>query len=262
MRVGKNRYHPLMTVGVYGLGRFGRFWTELLAKKFDVVCTNRSPDKSTPAGARRCAPAEFSRCDAVFLCTAISSIDAVTRELAPLLSPGTTVIDTCSVKVYPVRLMEENLPSSIRLIASHPMFGPDSGRDGVETLPMIMWPVRCPSEVFSYWKTVFSSYGLDVVEMSPADHDEEAAYTQGITHLVGRVLKELGLKQSRIGTLGYRKILDVIEQTCNDPMQLFVDLQVHNPYTDRMRADFRSALGDVVRAIEDGKESNDGLRAD
>ena len=251
-----------MIVGVYGLGRFGRFWAELLTQKFDVVCTNRSPGRPIPEGARRCAPSDLSECDTVFLCTAISSIGAVTRELAPLLSPGTTVIDTCSVKVYPVRMMEDNLPSSIRIIASHPMFGPDSGRGGVASLPMIMWPIRCPDDVFVYWRDVFASYGLDVVEMSPSDHDQEAAYTQGITHLVGRVLKELGLKPSRIGTLGYRKILDVIEQTCNDPMQLFVDLQTHNPYTDAMRADFRSALSDVVRTIERGKESNGASGAD
>ncbi len=83
---------------------------------------------------------------------------------------------------------------------------------------------------------------MRVEEMSPEDHDREAAFSQGVTHLVGRLLNEMGLRPSSIATLGYTRLLQVMEQTCNDPVTLFQDLQRFNPYTREMRRRFAAAL--------------------
>ena len=40
------------------------------------------------------------------------------------------------------------------------------------------------------------------VEMTPEEHDQLAAKTQGITHFVGRVLKDAGVGVTEIDTLG------------------------------------------------------------
>jgi len=37
-------------------------------------------------------------------------------EIAPLLNPQATVMDVCSVKEYPVRLMRELLPESVSIL--------------------------------------------------------------------------------------------------------------------------------------------------
>ena len=78
--------------------------------------------------------------------------------------------------------------------------------------------------------------------MDAHNHDREAATTQGITHYLGRVLAELKLADSEIATLGYRKLLDIIEQTCNDSWQLFFDLQLYNPYTKEIRTSLSRSL--------------------
>ena len=39
--------------------------------------------------------------------------------------------------------------------------------------------------------------GLVIQEMTTHEHDREAAYTQGITHFIGRTLNELNLHPSR-----------------------------------------------------------------
>ena len=62
---------------------------------------------------------------------------------------------------------------------------------------------------------------LKIHDMTPDQHDEEAAFTQGITHFIGRVLKQLELKDSSIATLGYVKLQEIVEQTCNDPHAAF-----------------------------------------
>jgi prephenate dehydrogenase len=235
-----------MQVGVYGLGRFGYFWARLLARDFEVKAYNRSSERPTPEAVARVPLEELAGCDTIFLCVAISAMEPVLEQLAPLLSPGTTVADTCSVKVYPVEVMRRTLAEDIGILATHPMFGPDSAGDGVTGLPLIYWPERLQEAKRRQWADWFSGVGLRTIKMQPDEHDHEAAYTQGITHFIGRVLDDLSVRPSPIGTVGYQKILEVVEQTCNDPLQLFLDLQRYNPYTPEMRAKLKSALERVL----------------
>src|SRR6056297_318198 len=224
-----------MTVGVYGLGRFGTYWASLLAQKFDVIGYSRSEKHNLPPEIKQVGKEEIAQADALFMCVSISAFQKVLQDIIPLLKPGVTLFDTCSVKVHPANVMQQVLPAHVQAIASHPMFGPDSGKNGTVGLPMVMSSLTAERENFEHWKSIFLSYGMQVIEMSPDEHDHQAAYTQGVTHFIGRVLQDLHLPDSRIATMGYRKLLEIIEQTCNDPLQLFYDLQSYNPYTGEMR---------------------------
>ena len=159
-------------------------------------------------------------------------------------------MDTCSVKVYPTRMMLDGAPPETPVVGTHPMFGPDSAADGLSGLPLVFCPVRCPAELAARWRVFFESAGLHVLEMSPDEHDREAAFTQGITHFIGRVLAGMNLKPSEMATVGYRKVLEVVEQTCNDPYTLFEDLQRLNPHTSEMRVQLRSSFERVMGALD------------
>jgi prephenate dehydrogenase len=239
-----------MTIGIYGLGRFGTLWSQLLSKKFEVKAYNRTRERNTPAGVNRVDLDELLSCDVLFLCVAISALEEVLETIRGRLKPGCLVADTCSVKVYPTTIMKEILPENINILGTHPMFGPDSARYGVEGLPIVLSPERGPRSVHEYWRTVFTEMGLHVIELSPEQHDREAAYTQGITHFIGRVLEDLSLSESTIGTRGFEKLLEIIEQTCNDPWQLFLDLQLYNPYTKEMRVALNASLNKIMEKLE------------
>jgi prephenate dehydrogenase len=239
-----------MKVGIFGLGRFGAFWARLLSTKFPVMAYNRSP-RPAPTDSIPLVDLEtLAGCDVIFLCTAISSVEEIVRRVAPFLKPGALVADTCSVKVYPIECMKKFLPSDVSILGTHPMFGPDSARNGVENLPLILCPERISREDYLFWREVFLSFKMRVVEMSPDEHDKEAAFTQGITHFVGRVMKDLDLKPSEIGTVGYGKLLEIMEQTCNDPWQLFLDLQHFNPHTVEMRNRLQRSLKRILSGLE------------
>ena len=243
-----------MEVGVYGLGRFGSFWAALLAEHFSVRACSRSAERETPRGVVRVSEREITDVSVLFLCVAISALREVLQNLRATLRPGTVLMDTCSIKMHPARLMDEIAPGSVEIVATHPMFGPDSARNGVTGLPLVMWPVRAGDETVAYWKSFFTSLGLRVVGMSPEDHDREAAFTQGVTHYIGRVVSDMQLRESPIGTLGYRKLLEITEQTCNDPWQLFLDLQRYNPYTKTMRRMLHESLERIMQRLN---SSND-----
>ncbi|MBN2509933.1 MAG: prephenate dehydrogenase/arogenate dehydrogenase family protein [Spirochaetales bacterium] len=232
-----------MKIGVYGLGRFGVFWAQQLSRLGSVYGYSRTLKTGLPTCISVTGFDGLFECDVLVLCVAISAMEEAVRQIAPRLRAGMLVMDTCSVKVHPVQTMIKHLPEDISIIATHPMFGPDSGRNGVQGLPLVFSPVRCGDSIAAEWKTMFTrTLGLKLIEMTPEEHDREAAVTQGITHFIGRVLKEMDLKPSTIGTLGYSKLLEIIEQTCNDPYQLFMDLQRYNPFTEDMRARLINAM--------------------
>lgn len=239
-----------MTIGIVGLGRFGAFWGSLFASSHRVIGWNRS-DRPTPGGMSRVDLPGLASADAVFICSAISSMPQICEQLAGSLKPGTLVMDTCSVKVYPAKVMNEVLPASFPVIPLHPMFGPDSASAPGRRLPIVICPSpegREPAPgVCDFWKKTFEELGMTVVEMTADEHDRTAARTQGVTHFVGRLLEGLDLPDSAMGTLGYQKIREVVQQTCNDPWQLFLDLQRYNPYSQ----DVRDAIEKRYRYILD-----------
>src|SRR5688572_2642904 len=116
----------------------------------------------------------------IFLCVPINQFEAAVRELAGHLRPGTTVIDTCSVKVHPAKVLADQLGerADLTLIATHPMFGPDSAARGVGGLPMVVWRVAGQEAVYHEWVNFLSELGIHTVEMSPDDHDRDRKSTR------------------------------------------------------------------------------------
>jgi prephenate dehydrogenase len=241
---------PGMQVGVYGLGRFGSFWARALARHAEVRAWSRDPSHAAPQGVTLATEEEVLAEPAVFFCVAISAFEDVLVRTAHRIPSGTLVMDTCSVKSHPAALMGRLLPPNVSALATHPMFGPDSAGEGLEGLPMVLCPVRVTPEELERWRRFLTSLGLSVSVMDPDEHDRQAAFTQGVTHYLGRVLKDFGVAPSAIGTVGYRSLLDIVTQTCNDPWQLFLDLQRYNPHTREMRERLGRSLEAVMAAID------------
>jgi prephenate dehydrogenase len=239
-----------MNVGVYGLGRFGAFWAELLSRHFPVTAWSRNPDRPVPGGVERVSLSELFEADIVWLCPAISSMEEVLTEIAPLVRPGQTVADTCSVKIVPSQLMVAKLPAHARLLATHPMFGPDSAKGGLKGLPVVLHDLRDAGQELEFWSRTFAGMGLNVLAITPEEHDRAAAYTQGVTHFLGRVLDDMGLTGHPIATRGYQRLLDLVQQTCNDPFQLFLDMQNFNPHTADMRADLKASFERISARLD------------
>ena len=237
-----------MIVGIYGLGRFGLFWALTLSKIVEVQAFSKhSP---VPKGIKAVSEDELSHSDILFLCNSISSMEEICKRLSGKLKKGTIIADTCSVKVFPIRTMLKYLPEDVHIVGTHPMFGPDSGKNGVKGFPIALCPVRIDESKLGRVVSLFSKLELRIERLSAEEHDYEAAYSQGITHFVGRTLNLLALKPSRISTAGYEDLLDIIHQTCNDQWQLFIDLQKFNPYTEDMRKKLHSSIEQMLLKLD------------
>ena len=104
----------------------------------------------------------------------------------------------------------------------------------------------------------FGDFHIADLHSTIGGYDRQAAITQGVTHFLGRVLKDLGVAPSAVATVGYRRLLEIVDQTCNDPWQLFLDLQRFNPHTREMRERLGRSLEAVMAAIGGASRTDGG----
>ena len=231
--------------GIIGYGRFGKVLFDLLKKQYEVkIYDTDNENRKLSASLEEVLESIF-----VFIAVPIRAFEDVVKEISKYKLYNTTIIDVCSVKVYPVEIMEKYLPDHVGIIASHPHFGPDSYSPFRE-LKTTLFPVRDNYKRFTELKEFFESQSIRTIKLSPDEHDKMAASSQGITHFIGRVLNEAGVISTKINTLGFNELLGVIEQTCNDSWDLFRDLQKYNPYTNEMIDNLVDTIGKIHKQIK------------
>ncbi len=228
------------TIGILGLGRFGRMTYEHLLERRPRVWTRDASKLSGLEGAASFEEAASS--DLVILTVAISAIEETCRRLAPLLRPGQIVVDTCSVKVEPVRAMTSLLPESVQVLGTHPLFGPDSGKNGIAGLKIVLCPVRIAPAAYERIRAHLVASGLQVIEATPEEHDRQVARTQAIFHLLAQALGRLGWAGEPIATPGPDAFFRQLSMLRNDSFQLFLDMQRRNPFAAEYRARFIEEL--------------------
>ncbi len=240
-------------IAVVGFGRLGETLAKILKVYFDISIYEIDQNRVSQAkklGYKIITKNELANFKTVFFCVPISTLDNVVNDLSPLLSQDTLVMDTCSVKVYPVEIMRKHLPDTVSIIATHPLFGPDSISNGLEQLTVTTYPVRVEDETYQKWNDFWETLGLTVLIKSPDEHDKVTAFTLAMTHFIGRVMGELNLKPQDITTVGYDTLYKVMRQTNNDSWQLFNDMQRYNPYVKEMRQRLHKAINTIENKLE------------
>ena len=235
--------------GIIGYGRFGKVLADLLSKKYKVRVYDIQEIENYE-GVDRCTLAEVLECRLVFISVPISAFEGVVKEIASYNLYNTTIVDVCSVKVYPIDIMEKNLPDHLGIIGSHPHFGPDSYSPFRE-LKATICPVRDIYKRINDVKEIFESQSIRTIEMTSDEHDRTAASSQGVTHFIGRVLNESGVRSTNMNTMGFNELLGVIEQTCNDSWDLFKDLQRYNPHTNDMIDNLVGTIEKIHKQIKE-----------
>lgn len=227
------------TVSIIGFGRFGKVLYRLLKDDFIITLYQRHPidiallNKKTKIAKH---VAEIYKSEVIFFASPIETFEDVVRAHQKYFHPNHLLIDVLSVKLHPKKVFTKYLKNlDTQAMLTHPMFGPDSSKNGFQGLPMIMDRFTASPDRYRFWKQFFASKGLRVVEISAREHDRSAANSQGLTHFIGRLLDLYKLKPTPIDSLGTKKLLEIKEQTCNDTWQLFNNLQHYNPYTIPMR---------------------------
>jgi len=234
-------------IGIIGFGRFGKLASHYLAKDFDVFVHTRADITSeiNQTGARAESLEAVCRQDIVIPCVPISIFKDFLKSIAPLIKPDALIIDVCSVKEYPIRWMRKILPDTVSILATHPMFGPDSAANSLEGRKICLCKVKLEEKQYRKIRKYLFSKGLVVIEATAKEHDEQIATSLALTHLIGRTLSESGAAQLDIDTEGYKRLLHILEVVERDTWQLFTDMHHYNSHARKKRIEFMEVMQDI-----------------
>jgi prephenate dehydrogenase len=229
----------MKTLGLIGFGQFGQLAAHILKDHFEIVATDVAADAGAAAreqGVRFGTLEEAAVCEIVVLATPVAVMRGILTAIAPHLKPGALVADVGSVKMLPVQWMSEILPAHVDIVATHPLFGPQSAKGGLQGLRFVICPVRGErhERVAEFGRTL----GLTVTVTTPEEHDREMAYVQALTHLIGRSLVNIGIPDESLKTPSYQHLLELCGLIGADTFELFTAIQTQNPHAPEVAKAF------------------------
>lgn len=82
------------------------------------------------------------------------------------------------------------------------------------------------------------AFGLEVVRTTPEEHDCEAAPSQGLIHLIAKVLVQMEQLPSRITTRSFDLLHQAVNMVRYDPPEVFDAIELLNLYAPDVRRQF------------------------
>ncbi|MEM8541389.1 MAG: prephenate dehydrogenase [Pseudomonadota bacterium] len=228
------------TLGIVGFGAFGQLIAQHLCEYFELVAFDPTPIPAQTfidLGVSSKRLNVVAQSDIVVVASPVSTFEQVITEIAASCRPGAIIVDVGSVKVQPAEIMIRLLPEDVGIIATHPLFGPQSARGSIEGLKIAVCPIRGDD----HWR--FSAFlckhlGLEVITTTPDEHDKDAAIVQGLTHLIAKVLSNMEPLPSRMTTKSFDLLKEAISMVQNDAPEVFEAIETANPYAKDVRRRF------------------------
>lgn len=242
---------PLL--GIIGFGAFGQLIARHLRHHFEL-CVH---DQSLPLTSM----IEFhdvvftniavaASCPIIVLAVPVQCLRETVDAICPYVRPGSLVLDVGSVKIIPAEIMSRRLPEQVDIVATHPLFGPQSARGGLAGLKIAICPIRVRHgrRVIAFLRRKLR---LNVILTTPEAHDREVATAQGLTHLIAKVLMQMEPLPTSMTTKSFDLIMQAVNMVRGDPPEVFRAIERWNPHCQPVRERFSELLRSLNAEIQD-----------
>jgi prephenate dehydrogenase len=232
-----------LNIGIIGYGNFGKLMSLHLSKFYNIYVYDKNiqPDNSVQNNVYFTNMEKIITCEIVIIAVAMGSFESVVKSIHKKIKPGTLVIEVTSVKIRPLEILKKYLANDIEILGTHPLFGPQSTKDGIEGRKIVLFPVRC-SSTECIKEFISKKLKLKILESTPEEHDREMAQIQALSHFIGHALKKINLSKYEQTTATYNHLLTARNIVMNDSDDLFNTIQNENPYASEMREKFLDAI--------------------
>ena len=234
------------TLSIIGVGAFGEFMLKHVSPYFDVAIFDAKRDLSEVTSlynVKAGSLEEICRSDIIVLSVPVQQMGAIAEDIKPYLHRGQLVIDVASVKCLPVKILSDALPEFADIVSLHPLFGPQSGRHGIEGLNVAVVNVRGDRTpcVIEFLKRL----NLTIFETTAEDHDTQMAYVMGLTHMIAKVFKKMDLPEIFMETKTFALLQKAVSYVIDDSDELFYAIQRDNPFVDTTKEKFFTAVKEL-----------------
>ncbi len=229
-----------MRTAVLGAGKMGVWYAKFCKENgYTVVLSDRKAEKLEKLGKDLEVETTIDfveavkNADNIIVCVSISSFEQVIKKIGSSIRDGQAVMDICSIKEFPVKVMHENIKHGI-VLGTHPVFGP--GSRGVKHEAYVLTPTNPQEEKFAAeFKIWLEKMGAHVFVMTPQKHDQLMSIVLGLPHFLGLVACETLLEQKdfpetkQVAGTTYRMLFTRAEATALETPDLFANLQMNLP---------------------------------
>jgi prephenate dehydrogenase len=250
----------MVTTAIIGAGKMGVWFANFCKENGEhVILADRNRDKLTKLSkefdVETADLAEaVQEADNIILCVSISAFEDVVKKIAPYVREGQNVLDICSVKEHPVKIMHRYIKGPT-VLGTHPVFGP--GSKNVRNKAYILTPTNGKEEAFAKkYKDWLEKVGARVFIMSPEKHDQLMSIVLGLPHFVGLVACDTLLEQpvfdesKKVAGTTYRMLFTLAEATALETPDLYANLQTNLPDMGRIEQMFIEKAEEWLRLVK------------
>ncbi len=258
-----------------GTGKMGRWFAKFfLDEGMQVIVSGRSKEKllkikdelGVEIGDNVNA---VKSADRVLISVPIENFEEVVREIRSHVRPDQVVMDICSVKEFPVKVMHEYIKTGTTL-GTHPMFGPRANK--IQNQNFILTPTNNKERRFADdFKSWLEEKQVNVSLMSPRKHDELMSAVLGLPHFLGIVVYDTLtdcvdlVETKRVAGTSYKLLLTLAETVASQDPEFCASLQMNLPnvesvegllceksmeWLNAIRQKDKRALADKIRVVK------------
>jgi prephenate dehydrogenase len=249
-----------MRIAVIGAGKMGVWFAKFfLSKDYDVIIADRKKEKlielsELPVDLTTNFQEAVVDADQIYLCVSINAMEEVVKAISSSLHEGQVVMDICSIKEAPVKIMHQYLKGAT-VLGTHPVFGP--GSNGVKHKAYILTPTNPKEQEFAEkFKRCLEEDEAHVFIMTPQKHDELMSVVLGLPHFLGLVACETLLEQKnlpetkKVAGTTFRMLFTLAEATALETPDLFAALQTNLPELGNIEDTFMAKAQELLSLIK------------
>ena len=224
------------SVSIIGLGNFGTFATSLIPKDKGIeIMGNDVRDLEPDPSINKVSLGKAALADVIVLAVPLERYETVLKPLSSLIAKDSLLIDVCSVKREPGRLVKKYLPNHSNILLTHPFFGPRSARNSLEGHGLAVTFSKGPRA--KQIIRLCQEFGLEIHHMGASKHDKLMAKMHALTFFVARTLEKMGIEDSEAANFipSYQMLLDLSGFSKGSSPDLLRTVQQGNPYAKEAR---------------------------
>ena len=237
-----------MKIAIIGAGKMGAWFAKFFqGEGYTVIVSDKNSERLAKAkqefGVETAdAVSAIKGVDQILICVPIDSFEDVVKEIQSHIEPSQIVLDICSIKELPVRVMHKYIKTGT-VLGMHPIFGP--GSKSVNNKNFILTPTNTEEKrVAEDFKTWLEEKKANVFIMSPRKHDELMSIVLGFPHFVALVVcdslvDQLNFSEARnVAGASYKMLLTLAEAVVLEKGEFYANLQVNLPGLEEIEALF------------------------
>jgi len=249
-----------MKTAIIGAGKMGRWFTKFFLEQGDSVIVSRRDKRKLlkikdKFGVETASNVDaVKRADRILICVPIDNFEDVVKEIHHYIRRNQVVMDICSIKETPVKIMHEYIKTGT-ILGAHPVFGP--GAKSIRNQNFILTPVSKREKRFAQdFKAWLEERQVNVFVMSPRKHDKFMSVVLGLPHFLGLVICDTllsypnFLETKRVAGASYKMLLTLAEAVASEETEFYTSLQMNLPDIDKIESLFHEKAGEWLRIVK------------